>query len=310
MEYYVYKLNLEPRILDVFEFENNEEHVVGTVIPNDLKNVFENNFDLNEELILFSDKVEINNVIESKQYKELIENNKEMLEMYNHVVKNFEAGKGIVYSPQFLEKRDELKQSISSVIHLFPFLKGSYDLNDNVFPINRYDKVQMSVAYLRKAKKIECFVTNFTDDAHKISFIYDKKHEWIYISEEVGMEKSQDYVELIEEKINSFSPSLDIGRVTINPIYEDFKLEGMYSEITFEVVYPNGKKARNRSNAIEKGNAASETTTWKASKGMKMEVANFNEVYEDDAGKGYVKSVTSNGKNVVKSILRKVKLNF
>lgn len=66
MEYYVYKLNLEPRILDVFEFENNEEHVVGTVIPNDLKNVFENNFDLNEELILFSDKVEINNVIESQ----------------------------------------------------------------------------------------------------------------------------------------------------------------------------------------------------------------------------------------------------
>lgn len=307
MEYYVFKLNLEPSILAAYNYNSDREHVVSVVIPKALKKIF-NHFEvIGENKIKFLDHIDIDEVRKSTEYQHMLGLNKTMIEMYNEVIEKFNENKGITYSPEYLEQRDKLNNSIDSIVLKFPFLKGAFDLKDSIFPVDTFSKIKMAVAYIRKAKKIEYYVNNIPDNKENSQFIYDKKQERVYISAEYKtMEEAKDYVELLEEKINVFSSNSNLGRISINPIYEEFVFEGMYSEITIEIVYPNGDPARDRSRAIEEANAAREKRTFEASKEEKIDASKLNEYFKKDAEKGYVKSVTSRGKNIIKSLIKRV----
>lgn len=305
MEYFAFKLNLEPSVLDAYNYESQREHVVGIVIPEALKQIFHQFVAVDENKLRFLDHVDISSVEGSKEYKNMLNLNETMIKMYTEVIKNYNNGKGINYTPSYLEERDNLNGSIEKLVLEFPFLKGAFDLKDSIFPVDTFSKIKMAVTYIRKAKKIEHYVNNFPQNISNSEFIYDKKSERIFISiDNKAPDEAKDYANLLEEKINSFSSLTNIGRISINPIYEDFVFEGKYSEITIEIVYPNGDPARDRSKAIEEANAAKERRIFEASKEQKIDASKLSEYFKEDAEKGYVKGVTSRGRNIIKSLIK------
>jgi len=307
VEYFVFKLNLEPSVLDAYNYNTHIEHVVGIVIPDSFKKIFSEFIDINERKVKFLDYIDLSEVKTSIQYKDMLKLNETMMKMYNEVVANYNIGKGINYTPKYLEQRDKLNKSIEDIVYIFPFLKGAFELKDNIFPIETFSKIKMAVTYIRKARKIESYVNNFPKNILNSEFIYDKSYELIYISANNKTTKeAENYIEVLEEKINRFSSVSNIGRISINPIYEEFSFEGMYSEITIEIVYPNGHPARDRSKAIKEANAAREKRIFEASKEEKINAFKLNEYFKEDAEKGYVKSATSRGKSIIKSVIKKV----
>lgn len=307
MEYFVFKLNLEPSVLDAYNYNSHKEHVVGRVIPESLKRIFSEFLDINENKVKFVDYIDLNEVKTSIQYEEMLKLNETMVKMYTEVVANYNIGKGINYTPEYLEHRDKLNKSIENIIFKFPFLKGAFELKDNIFPIEAFSKIKMAVTYISRARKIESYINSFPVNILNSEFIYDRSYELIYISAiNKTTKEAENYIEVLEEKINNFSSVSNIGRISINPVYEEFSFEGMYSEITIEIVYPNGHPARDRSKAIKEANAAREKRTFEASKEEKINAFKLNEYFKEDAEKGYIKSATSRGKSIIKSVIKKV----
>lgn len=310
MDVYVFKLNLEPYILKSFNYESNSDQVKGKIIPSSLSEIFTSREVLSEALIKYGQTVEIDNVKESEEFKELIEISQVMEKMYQNVVQKFEENGEILYSSKFMETRDKLDKSIRHLVERFSFLSIALELPVNVFKVEAYSSVKMAVTYIQRAKKIEYFINSSSTNRTVSDFIYDKETEQIYLPIE-SLEESDALKEakLIENKINMFSHQTNIGRVTINPIYEDFELQGLYSEITIELVYPNGDPARDRSKAIEQGNAARETIKYEASKDQKMDISSFNVVFKEDAERGYIQSVKSKGKKIFAGLLKTIKID-
>lgn len=308
MQFYTFKFNLEPNILQTYNYASHKENVVSVVIPNALKEIFKSFEKMDENKIKFKDYIDIGYVKKSDEYREMLKLNITMIEMYQNVLKNFNDGKGINYSPEYLTKRTELRRSIEHLIEKYPFLKEAFEVKDSIFPVDAFASVKMSVAYIRKGKKIEYFVNNFPKSISESEFIYDTENEYIYISTENRNNKEAiSYVNNLEGKINNLSVETNIGRISINPIYEQLLLEGLYSEITIKLVYPNGDSARDRSRAIERVNAAKESRTFEASKEDKIDASLLNEYLKEDAEKGYVHKVTSKGKDIVKSLIKIVR---
>lgn len=307
MDYFVFKLNLEPSILKAYDYNSNRDHVVGKIIPESLKKIFSDFEDIDEKKIKFNDYIDLNEVMESADYNKMLILNKTMIKMYNEVVENYNKGEGITYTPEYLQYRDDLNKSIENITLNFPFLKSAFELKDNIFPIESFSKIKMAITYIRKAIKIESYINKFQDNDLNSEFIYDRNSEHIYISAyDKTTKEAENYIEKLEEKINNFSSISNIGRISINPVYDEFSFEGMYSEITVEIVYPNGHPSRDRSKAIKEANAARERRSFEASKEEKINASKLNEYFKEDAEKGYVKSATSRGKNIVKSIIKRV----
>lgn len=308
MQYYTFKFNLEPSVLRTYNYDNHKENIIGVIIPSALKSIFNSFEEIDESKIKFKDYIDIDNVQRSYEYKKMLDLNSIMTKMYYEVLKDYKDGKGITYSTEYLEKRNELKHSIENLISIHPFLKGAFDIKDSIFQVEAFSAVKMSVAYIRKAKKIEYYLNNFPKNASESEFIYDTYKEYIYISTENRSNKEAiSYVDVLEEKINNFSSETNIGRVSINPIYENILFEGMYSEVTIELVYPNGDPSRDRSRAIEEANAAKETRTFEASKESKIDASTLSAYYVKDAEEGYLRKVTSRGKNILKSLIKIVR---
>lgn len=310
MEYYVFKLNLEPYTLRKNNYFSDRKYVIETLIPEELKKFFPDYEEIDYDKVKFYDVVDFTNIKSSSTYNNLLRRNEKMIEMYKSVVEDYESGKGIVYDPIYLEQRNKLSKTIESIIFEFPALKNAYEISDNIFRVEAYSNVKMALTYIRKAKKIEEYVNGLDDRNTIISseFVYDSSNEHIYISTDKTPEEAREYIEILQDKINKYCFNSKIGRVTINPVYEDFILEGSYTEITFEIVYPNGNRARERSKAIEYAEAAREKRTFEASKGKSLDVENLAESFKEDAKKGYIKSVKSKGKSIIKSAISKVSL--
>jgi hypothetical protein len=309
MEYFVFKLNLEPKTLQIYDYKSNREQVIAKIIPKGLGEIFSTYEIIDDSLIKYSDKIDISEVVNSFEYSKLIELNRNIIKMYAEIVNRFESGEGINYSVEYLEHRELLKNYINDLLLKFPFLKGALESKENVFIIDSFSKIKMAVTYIQRAKKIEHFIKQFPKNESKSEFIYDKRKEFIYISTKDATRKSvEDYVEILQDKINNFSSVSNIGRVTINPVYEKFEFTGLYSEITIELVYPNGDPARDRSRAIEAASAAREIRKLEASKNEKIDISKLNDYYQEDAEKGYIKSITSKGKKIITSVIKKIVL--
>ena len=181
MEYYVFKFNLEPNVLRTYNYESQKDNVINVVIPNALKGIFTSFENVDKNKIKFKDYIDIDNIKHSTEYNEMMTLNATMIKMYENVVENYNKGKGITYTPEYLDKRKELKTSIDRLVEIYPLLKGAFELSDSIYSVDAFASVKMSVAYIRKAKKIEYYVGNFPEDLSDMEFIYDTDKEYIYI---------------------------------------------------------------------------------------------------------------------------------
>lgn len=117
----------------------------------------------------------------------------------------------------------------------------------------------------------------------------------------------------IEHIINAHSENSGIGEINIRPIYSDEITikPGNYSTIEIETVFPNG--AKERYDAIKYFrdlNAKKVKQSIESEKGKHLNVdALVDSGMQEDAKSGYL-SITSRGKNIIKTSFKIVNINI
>lgn len=237
------------------------------------------------------------------QYKE------NLISEYYKVVAIFKDSGEIVYSKAYMSLRSMLKAKIDELFVTFPFLKNSEEIKVSSFSKGKISEIQMGITYIDRVNRIEKFLFYNSKDIRVINFYYDTSCEWIYIP--VSMLITDDIVnELnsiiseIEDKINNFKNITDIGNVSVNLVYDDFKIKpGKYKEIIVTKVYPNGHPALDRGKALR---AARIETKYKAAQGETFNELEIEDETKVDAEKGYLSSIFARGKNLIENtILRR-----
>lgn len=310
MDFFVTKLNLQPSVIDAYN--GNMDQLIAEVIPSDFKKIFTFKDYRGEGLLEFSAKLDsINSISNDKKYKEVSLDAEKMKKERELIIENYESGNGIVYPNSYLKMRDRLNYNIRELLRRYPILNNAENLRDIDFEVEKYTNVGIGVTYIKRAFKIKKYIELNSDEQgnDEIVFIYDTNHEYIYIPVEnkTNIELDNELL-ILQKEINKNSDLTNIGVITIVPIYDDFEIKGSYNQITVKIVYPNGDPARDRSKAIERMNAAEETRTFKSSENEKLNSETLSDIYKEDSELGYVKSVTSNNKNILEKIYRKISL--
>ncbi|EFM34494.1 hypothetical protein HMPREF9189_1793 [Streptococcus sp. oral taxon 071 str. 73H25AP] len=304
MEVFVAKLNVEPTVLDLYE----ETNLLETVIPNSLNMIFDR-LDEDKGIIGYRITNDIESIKKSKLYQEILRYREKLISEYYNVVAIFEDSGEIVYSKTYMYLRSMLKAKIDELFITFPFLKNSEEIKVSSFSKGKISEIQMGITYIDRVNRIEKFLFYNSEDIRVINFYYDTSCEWIYIP--VSMLITDDIVnELnsivseIEDKINNFKNITDIGSVSVNLVYDDFKIKpGKYREIIVTKVYPNGHPALDRGKALR---AARIETKYKAAQGETFNELEIEDETKVDAEKGYLSSIFARGKNIIENtILRK-----
>ncbi|WP_455446977.1 hypothetical protein [Streptococcus salivarius] len=304
MEVFVAKLNVEPTVLDLYE----EANLLGTVIPTSLNMIFER-LDEDKGIIGYRITNDIESIKKSKLYQEILQYKENLISEYYKVVAIFEDSGEIVYSKAYMSLRSMLKAKIDELFVTFPFLKNSEEIKVSSFSKGKISEIQMGITYIDRVNRIEKFLFYNSKDVRVINFYYDTSCEWIYIP--VSMLITDDIVnELnsiiseIEDKINNFKNITDIGNVSVNLVYDDFKIKpGKYKEIRVTKVYPNGHPALDRGKALR---AARIETKYKAAQGETFNELEIEDETKVDAEKGYLSSIFARGKNLIENtILRR-----
>ncbi len=309
--YYIYKLNLEPNVLAAYEFQMDQ--IRNTVIPSALGEIFDILDDPRNQLLkIQSVDIDIKKVRESAIYLEVIEEYDVFFEMYNNILHQYENTGRIVYSETFMQKRKKLDILTKEFYDSFPELKNEVESMKNPIKVPTFQNVKMGLVYIQRAAKIIKFVSTYNvGTAQSVVFFYDIDKELIYLEDDGQIDSVQfslNEAKYIESTINNYKDKTNLGQVTINPIYEDVVLEGFYSELTIEIVYPNGNFSRERSDAIRAMNASKETIKYEASKGEKINADNANEIIEEKAKKGYLAAVKSKGRDIMKGKIKTINL--
>ncbi len=307
---YIAKLNVEPTILDLYD----EENLIGSVIPDSLNLIFEN-CSRSGDIIKYQKKNDIQSILDSELYAQMLLQKEQLIEEFEQVVVRYNETKEIIYREDYMEQRSQLKQTIEELFEMYPFLKNSEKTKIASFSRGKIPEVRMGVTYIDRASKIDKFLNTSSIINRDIVFYYDCSKEWIYIPNSLiydddAMPELQSITDEIQEQINLFKNVIDIGKVSINLVYENFSIKpGLYKEITIKRVYPNGDPARDRARAIL-ARAATEKSTLIAPENEPFTNEEIESGTKEDAELGYITSISSRKKNIIKDTIRMIFLDF
>ncbi|WP_019777721.1 hypothetical protein [Streptococcus sobrinus] len=302
-ECYVTKLNVEPTILDLYK----EENLIKSVIPNSLDKIF-SKVAAKEGIIQYQISNDTRVILESELYSKMLESKTSLIGEYHKVASNFKKSGEIVYSKNYMTQRSRLKEQIDELFEEHAFLRNSEDIKLPSFSKGKISEIQMGVTYIDRANRIENFLSENKGN-QVINFYYDTSKEWIYvpssvvIDDNIVMELSS-IIKDIQDKINMRKNQTDIGNVSINIVYDDFKIkQGSYKEVTITKVYPNGIPAQDRGRALR---AASTETKYRAAQDDAFSQQDIEQETREDAERGYIASIASRAKNLIENTVRKV----
>ncbi|WP_447460651.1 hypothetical protein [Streptococcus phocae] len=236
---------------------------------------------------------------------------KKLICEYEFVSENFIKTGEISYSKEYMCIRTELKETIENLFYKHPLLKSADDLRIQSFASGKTKEIQMGIAYIDRVEKIEKFLKNKIELKANLEFFYDESNERIYIAEQfLNKDNIQNsFIKLCEEietMINTFKDLTDIGKVTINPIYESIDIKkGKYKEVTVIKVFPNGNPSKDRMKAL---NAAREETKFTAPKDEVIEHTELEKEYKKDGQSGYISAILYKGKNILENKILKIKI--
>lgn len=301
-ECYVTKLNVEPTILDLYE----EKNLIQSVIPNSLDKIFSRVAE-KDGIIQYQINNDVQKILDSELYSKMLESRTSLIDEYQKVVSKFKQSGEIVYSKNYMTQRSHLKERIDELFATHTFLKNSEEIRLPSFSKGKISEIQMGVTYIDRANKIEFFLTENIDN-QIINFYYDTSNEWIYVpsSDIIGnnvVAELTSVINDIQDKINMFKNRTDIGNVSINIVYDDFKIkQGSYKEVTITKVYPNGNPSQDRGKALK---AARTEIKYRAAQDATFSQQDIEWEAKEDAKKGYIASIVSRAKNLIENTVRR-----
>lgn len=313
MFYFVFKLNLQPNIINIYSKEEFEA-VVSQDIPLHLVSIMDAVERNNGHIEIFLPKLDGD--LAKKIFEQLKVLTEELAEEYSKILEGFENGTGINYSKSFLDKNEECGNLRRKLTKFFPMLKESFskyedDEIDQIYNLHLDFHVGTGITHIRKFYKMDAYINEigineiFLTNTERM--FYNKNNERIIV-ESANQEAALRSIKRLEKYINSKHDFyFDLGKVKINPIYENIVIKGNVTEITYTTVYPNGNPSFDRDNILSKANAKAEKTTLFAPDGQELNVEEVEKEVNKKSKYGYTSGVEAKGINAkVLSVIKKI----
>lgn len=317
INYFVFKLNVQPNIIVRFKKENEIEYLINELIPMVLAHVIGTKEKEGFKETVYELTPELNNEKEfNERFLKLEKKSSELNEMYKEILLKYKEEEEIFYSKRFLELNDKCKKLRSDLEKRFPGIIRSYNLisDEKIEAEENFEfenKIGTGITHLRKFYKIKLYV-----DSNKKKLInplnlkayYKPATEHILVESKFE-EDALDYITALERVINNDSFAKGkIGKININPVYETIIFEQEeYTEISFVIVYPNGNPPLDRHNILRDSEAKEIHTTLLGADGQPLKLESLEAELNREARKGYLKSLVGKGASAKKGIVKKIK---
>ncbi|WP_316273870.1 hypothetical protein [Bacillus halotolerans] len=308
MSYIVFKLNVQPNILLNYKENNEIKYLLSKVIPHAFQSVLQvKEYNGLYELIPEqNDEQDFHNL-----FKDLENNTVQLFNLYKQVLLNYKNKNEIHYSQEFLTLNETCMSTRRSLESKFPGIIKAYEVIsdervDQYAKIEAESKVGTGITHLRKFYKIKLYLEKHKEDnvinSLNLKSYYNPNTEHILV-ESTSEIAALNYISALVKLVNnSNDANRHIGKININPIYESISLEGEYSEISYVIVYPNGNPPLDRFNILKEAEAKEVESKLLGADGKLLKNEPIQTFLENEAKQGYLKSVTSKGKNILKKI--------
>lgn len=308
MGYCVFKLNLQPDVLSMYENKNELDYLILQEIPNVLENISE----ITQSGHFFEIRVESQSTQDfTKLFEKLEKLTFKLLDEYNEVLHHYREKEEVLYPKKFLKLNEECMDLRRDIEHRYTGIRKAFDTisderADEIYSIESDNQVGTGITHIRKFFKIKEFLStdrgkNSLKPLDLISY-YNSQTEHILVETD-DIELANNYIDALEELINTSKDITPrIGKVNINPIYESIQLEGEYTEISYILVYPNGNPPLERHSILQESQAKEIHSKLIGTDGQPLKKDPIKEMLEGEAKKGYLKQFKAKGKDFVTKI--------
>ncbi|WBX81498.1 hypothetical protein PD280_07305 [Virgibacillus salarius] len=310
MSYVVFKLNIQPDILLNYEKSNDLEYLLFDLIPLAFQNVLQvkiiENSSLYELIPQKTDEEVFKNF-----FTELEEKTLKLFEFHKEVLSKYKRNHEIHYSQDFLNLNEVCMNERRALERKYPGIMKAYEIiaDEEVDIYARIDsdsKVGTGITHLRKFYKIKLYLEKYQQDnvinsLDMVAF-YNPNTEHVLVRS-ISETAAQNYITALVDLVNgSRSANKHIGKININPIYESITLDGAYTEISYVIVYPNGNPPLDRYNILKNAEAKEAEYKLIGADGRPLNKDPIQEILENEAKKGYLKSLKAKGTKIIKKI--------
>lgn len=309
--YYAFKLNLPPQTLNFYKNTENLDYLINDVVPSMLEVLFETN-PINDYLIfeIFEDEMTKEELKKKEdfiisQFEILDDLTSKLSREYEIVLDRFYEKGEVFYPKSYIDLNDESQNMRYSIEQQLPILLSEYiqiynkTKFDTIFPNHNY-RIGTGITHLKKYHIMKNLVqdkgvSHFINQNRVIVYYHIESERFIISTE--NDDKAIYYSELLEKTINgSRSVRSKVGKININPIYSEFAIEGTITNITYTVVYPNGKNVpQDIDDVLIESKASRKTVQLQSEKSSPLNSAAVQKEIETEAGKGYLEDIDVSG---------------
>ncbi|MCM3511628.1 hypothetical protein [Carnobacterium inhibens] len=314
MDYYFYKMNLQPNVLKNYSSEEDYKYLLNDVIVNALNlslGVKEAN-----PFYKICLEVDSKNNFEEK-FEELESITNTLNESYEEIVKDFHQTGEINYSKEFLRLNAKASKLRNSLEYEYPELEEVYDeiSNEKIekkYNLNLINQVGTAIFHLRRFYKLKDYISNRNNDIDNQTIddmYYNPKNEQILVKSSNAIKAENSIKKLINELNKNKIFTEHVGKVSINPVYEDIVIKGNVTEITYVLVYPNGNAPFERHNILEETEGLEQKVTITGNNDNPLNAPVIEQFINKEGEKGYLKEVSikkGNKKFKIESLIKVV----
>src|SRR5699024_6460589 len=297
MNYIVFKLNVQPNILLKYEKNNEIKHLLSYIIPL----AFESVLQIKEHKSFFElipdqeDEQEFRTLLDDLESK-----TNELYKLYEQILLHYRNHHEIHYSQKFLKLNDKCMNMRRFLENKYPGVTKAYKIIEDE-NIERYanidvdSKVGTAITHLRKFHKIKFYIEKYKEDniinSLNLKSYYNPNTEHILVNSK-SETAAINYITALVNLLNNNSSAIEhIGKININPVYESISLDGEYNEINYVIVYPNGNPPMDRYNILKEVEAKEIESKLVGADGKPLKNEPIQMMIEEDAKKGYLKSI-------------------
>lgn len=315
---YEFKINLEPSIINLYTkngaFKDGMNQLKKVLIPALFKDLFQKVEEYSDRVIFLQNHQSVK-MSESKEYINFKKSLDALTTGYFLVENKYVETGTISYSQEYLsETKNNAKNSIWDLIHKFPELNLAKEFRNTDFSEDLNKDVGHGRSYIITGRKIEQYVFKHPLSS-KISAYYDTETEKIFIESD-QLDKANASCVLLNKMMNGISKEHNLGKININPIFEEYEIDNSYNKVTFHFVYPNGISPEDSEEMFDKLkkykvvselDASQVDLTIKASESEKFSADEIESVGSEDGKYGYLKNITYNAKKIMKPMVKAYK---
>lgn len=162
MKRYIFKLNVQPNIIS----RHSTEELIQQLIPNKIHSAFNTIFNIvedNNETLDFNLVNNYQEIIESREYSELMIETEVFVREYIQITKEYIDRNGLNYDQAFLDKSELLIEKRKNIFKLYPILteannyvdsKVATKLLEDEYGFEVESKVGIGIDHIRQIQKL------------------------------------------------------------------------------------------------------------------------------------------------------------